>query len=930
MKTVNSVQTEQVKSPQTYHVTEIVKELNTDVKSGLNLQKVSENQKKFGLNEIKTTKKVPYFVYFSRQLKEPMIIILLVAAIVSFIPLIIHIVRGESIDSADWAEPFIILFIVIMNSLIGAFQESKANKVLDSLKKMTTNKAKVIRENKITIVNSNELTIGDIIIFEAGDNIYADARIIEANGLKLLESTLTGESVSVDKSEKNIFNEKTSLGDRDNMVYSGCTVVYGSGKAVVTNIGMQTEIGKIATMVKEAKLESSPFQKQLSRFGKILSIVCLIICFGVLVVQFIQIGIDQKFSDTSKVIEAIMIAISLAVAAIPEGLPLVITITMSIGIKNMAKQKAIAKQLSSVEALGSTSVICSDKTGTLTQNKMTLVNVYDFNKRTLINVDEFNDNQQYLDVLKYAVVCSNASIDHVKKIEIGDPTETCLVSALEKYYGIDKTSVDKEYRRLVEFPFDSERKLMSCIVEYNNKQYVVVKGAFDELIKVCKLTSEEIKEIEKVNLELSTSGRRVLGLGLKEIEHSAILKTLNDVENNLKFIGLLGIIDPIRPEVKLSIKQCITSGIKVVMITGDHALTAKSIAKELGFFLPGDIAITGAELDEMSDDEFCQKINKISVYARVSPANKLRIVKMYKSLDQVVAMTGDGVNDAPALREANIGCAMGITGTDASKDAADIILVDDNFSTIVNAIKQGRGIFKNILKVINFLIASNIGELIIILSLFIVASVLDISQTFKSIQILWINLVSDSFPAIALGLEKVSNDIMFEKPRGSKTSIFANKLWLKIIIESFMQAAVSLSIYFMAYYGLQQYAFKIDYYEKAASTLAFMAIGLTQLFWIFNLKSQKSLFSTNIFENKWLIIAESVSIFLVLLVCLVPNINAAFGMIGLYSSPSVALYYLYSLLIIIFFPLLWMEIEKIFFRKFVWSKNTNIKLRHKS
>lgn len=305
-----------------------------------------------------------------------------------------------------------------MNSLIGAFQESKANKVLDSLKKMTTNKAKVIRENKITIVNSNELTIGDIIIFEAGDNIYADARIIEANGLKLLESTLTGESVSVDKSEKNIFNEKTSLGDRDNMVYSGCTVVYGSGKAVVTNIGMQTEIGKIATMVKEAKLESSPFQKQLSRFGKILSIVCLIICFGVLVVQFIQIGINQKFSDTSKVIEAIMIAISLAVAAIPEGLPLVITITMSIGIKNMAKQKAIAKQLSSVEALGSTSVICSDKTGTLTQNKMTLVNVYDFNKRTLINVDEFNDNQQYLDVLKYAVVCSNASIDHVKKIEI--------------------------------------------------------------------------------------------------------------------------------------------------------------------------------------------------------------------------------------------------------------------------------------------------------------------------------------------------------------------------------------------------------------------------------------------------------------------------------------------------------------------------------
>ena len=923
MKTNKDIQSEQIKNPQTYHVSEIVKELNTDVKSGLDLQQVSQNQKKFGLNEIKTAKKVPFFVYFLRQLKDLMVIILLIAAIVSFIPIIIHVVRGEIVEAAEWAEPFIILFIVIMNSLIGAIQESKANKVLDSLKKMTTSKVKVIRGNQTTLIDSSELTIGDIITFEAGDNIYADARIIEANGLKLLESTLTGESVSVDKSEKNIFNEKTPLGDRDNMVYSGCTVVYGSGKAVVTNVGMQTEIGKIATMIKDAKLESSPFQKQLTKFGKILSIICLAICFVILAIQFIQIGIGHQFSDSSRVIEAIMIAISLAVAAIPEGLPLVITITMSIGIKNIAKQNAIAKQLSSVEALGSTSVICSDKTGTLTQNKMTLVNIYSFNKRTLIDADKLKDNQKYLDVLKYAVVCSNASIDHVKKIEIGDPTETCLVSALEKYYNIDKTSVDNEFKRLVEFPFDSERKLMSCVVENNNKKYVVVKGAFDELIKACKLTPEEIKEIERVNLELSTTGRRVLGLGIKEISNSANFKTAKDVENNLKFIGLLGIIDPVRPEVKLSIKQCITSGIKVVMITGDHVLTATSIAKELGFFLPGDMAITGAELDEMNDEEFKQKINKISVYARVSPANKLRIVKMFKSLDQVVAMTGDGVNDAPALREANVGCAMGITGTDASKDAADIILTDDNFSTIVNAIKQGRGIFKNILKVINFLIASNIGELIIILTLFIVAGALNISQTFKSIQILWINLVSDSFPAIALGLEKVSDDIMFEKPRGSKTNIFANKLWLKIILESFMQAIVSLSIYFMAYYGLQQYAAKKQDYEKAASTLAFIAIGLTQLFWIFNLKSQKSLFKTNIFDNKWLIIAQSSSIFLVLLVCLVPNINTIFGMVGLYSSLNVGLYYLYSLIIIIFFPLLWMEIEKIFFRKFIWSKGVN-------
>ena len=467
---------------------------------------------------------------------------------------------------------------------------------------------------------------------------------------------------------------------------------------------------------------------------------------------------------------------------------------------------------------------------------------------------------------------------------------------------------------------------MSCVVENNNKLFVIVKGAFDELIKSCKLSLEEKKEIEKINLEFSTSGKRVLGLGIKEIKNSKNLKTPKDVENNLKFIGLLGIVDPIRPEVKMSIKQCITSGIKVVMITGDHALTATNIAKELGFFLPGDIAITGTELDEMSDDEFRQKINKISVYARVSPANKLRIVKMFKSLDQVVAMTGDGVNDAPALREANVGCAMGITGTDASKDAADIILVDDNFSTIVNAIKQGRRIFANILKVINFLIASNIGELLIILSLFIVASVLDISQTFKSIQILWINLVSDSFPAIALGLEKSSVDIMLEKPRGSKTNIFANKLWLKIVIESFMHAAVSLSIYFMAYYGLQQYVSDVDY-EKAASTLAFMAIGLTQLFWIFSLKSQKSLFKTNIFDNKWLVIAESISIFLVLLVCFIPD-NSVFGMIELYDKPlNISLYYLYSLLIIVLFPLIWMEIEKAFFRKFVWSKNINIILK---
>ena len=486
----------QIERPEQYQVSEIAKKLNTNIKSGLTSFVATNNQKVFGYNEIKKEKKKSLPIIFLKQLVNPMMILLLVATFISIVPLIVNAVHGVENQLADICEPFIIFFIVIMNSLIGAIQEYKADIAIESIKKMITSKVKVIRDNKMMIIDSYQLTVGDIVYFEAGDNIYADARIIEANNLKVMESILTGESEAVDKNAEHVFKNLTPIGDRDNMVYSGCTVVNGTGKGIVTNIGMNTELGKIAKIISDVKPQKTFFQKQLDRFGKIISIICVLICFSVLIVNLVYIGINQQLSDSSKIINAIMIAISLTVAAIPEGLPIVITITMAIGIKNIAKQNAIVKQSSVIEDLGCASVICSDKTGTLTENKMTLVNIYNLAKDKFICESDLSNKEDCLDILKYAVMCTNAAYDPVKKILTGDPTETCLLDGLDKNFNINKLTLDNEYQRLYESPFDSERKLMSCVIQHKNKRFVVVKGATSELMKISKLTEQDIQKIE--------------------------------------------------------------------------------------------------------------------------------------------------------------------------------------------------------------------------------------------------------------------------------------------------------------------------------------------------------------------------------------------------------------------------------------------------
>ena len=912
----------QIEHPEKLKISEISQKLNTNIKSGLTTTIVKNNQKIFGLNEIKKDKKKSFLILFFKQLIEPMIILLLIATFISIIPLMINVASKKPNGLAEICEPFIILFVVIINSLLGAIQEYKADIAIESIRIMITNKVKVIRENRMILIDSNQLTIGDVVYFEAGDNIYADARIIEANNLKVMESILTGESNAIDKYSNHVFNSPTHLNDRDNMVYSGCSVIYGTGKAIVTNIGMQTEIGKIATMIKDVKPEKTSFQKQLSRLGKIICIVCVAICFCVLLANFIENVISQQFFEPSKIIQAIMVAISLSVAAIPESLPIIITITMAIGIKNMAKQNAIVKQISVIEELGCASVICSDKTGTLTENKMLLVNVYNLSKDKLLYDSQISSKEYCLDILKYSVLCSNAEYDPIKKITTGDPTEACLLIALEKYFNINKSSLDKKFHRLFELPFNSESKLMSCIIQHNNKKFIIVKGALSELIKISKLSKNEKQKLENANFQISSSGKRVLAVAYKELT-SNNYKNIKLFLNNLNILGLLGITDPIRESAKLSVQKCINSGIKVVMITGDQILTAKNVASQLGIYSKGDIAITGAEFDKISDEEYLQKINKISIYARVSPSNKLRIVKAFKSLNQVVAMTGDGVNDAPALKEANVGCAMGIVGTDVAKDAADIVLLDDNFSTIVNTIKIGRGIFKNILKVINFLIASNVAEFITIITLFIVGWTIHSESTFTPIQILWINLITDSLPAIALGLEKVNENVMFDKPQVNNASLFTNKLWLKILIESLMQTIAYLFIYFLTYYYLANK--DLRFAEQTAITFTFICIGLIQLIWTFNLKSNKSIFKTKIFDNKYLNVANIISMILLSLVFLTPELNVTFKLIDIYHLEyDIGLIPLYCAIIVILIPLCWMEIEKLLFNKYIhkiWRYN---------
>ena len=746
-------------------VDETVNELKTNEESGLTTEEVNTRKEKYGLNELAKKKKKSTFVKFLEQFKDFMIIVLIISAVIS------GIVGVKQEGLSGMTDTIIILVVIIANAIIGVLQENKAEKSLEALQKLSSHVAKVMRNGKLLTIPSRELVPGDVVILETGDYVPADLRIIEAVNLKAQESALTGESVPVEKMSARIEDEKVGIGDRINMLFASSLITYGRGKAIVVETGMNTEVGKIANIINSAEEGETPLQAKLNKLGKTLGIVALIICFVIF-------GIGLLYGKD--VIEMFLTAVSLAVAAIPEGLPAVSTIVLAIGVQRMVKKNAIVKKLPAVETLGSATVICSDKTGTLTQSKMTVEKIYYDNK--VFEVKDFKRDlcDEDLNKLIYAsMLCNDTKITESDKLA-GDPTETALVDLGFKldYEG----TLYGQYPRVQEIPFDSDRKLMTTVNESNGKYIVYTKGGVDELLARCtkyiingeiKNDLKELKErIKEVNNEMASSALRVLAMAYKELDHKPTNEEMNSMESDLIYIGMVGMIDPPRLEVKDAVAKCKKAGIKTVMITGDHKVTAIAIAKTLGILENEDEAITGLELEEMSQEELEKNVRKYSVYARVSPEHKVRIVKAWQANGEIVAMTGDGVNDAPSLKIADIGCAMGVVGTDVAKEAADVILTDDNFATVVSAVEEGRRIYDNILKAIQFLLSSNIGEIVTLFVAILITPWLsskfgidiNLIQTLLPIHLLWINLVTDSLPALALAVDPAEADVMERKP----------------------------------------------------------------------------------------------------------------------------------------------------------------------
>ena len=857
-------------------VSEVLKHFDTDASNGLTSEQVQKQTEKYGVNKLREKKKKTTIQRFFDQFKDVMILILIAAAAVSF-----AIVCAEK-NWGELFEPLLILLIVVLNAIMGVYQEGKAEKALDALKNMSAPHARVIRDGKESVIDASLLVPGDVIKLEAGDFVPADARLIHSVSLKSEESALTGESVPSEKDAEADVSEKAPLGDRVNMVFSGCSITYGTATAVVTATGMDTEMGRIANLLDSETESQTPLQKKLANLGKYLGIMALACCAVIFVIGII---------NDINVLEIFMTSVSLAVSAIPEGLPAIVTIVLSIGVTRMVKKNALIRSLPAVETLGSASIICSDKTGTLTQNRMTLVKSYCDGKET-VEITDKND-QDTLKLLKYATLCCDGSVifENGKEQHIGDPTETAIIVASHKN-GLEKDALESENKRIAELPFDSDRKLMTTVNVIDGKNIVIVKGAFDVMQSLC--ISGDLEKAKAVNQQMSENALRVLAVAYKEIDALPDEITPKTLETELNFMGLVGMIDPPRPEAKKAVEVCIKAGIKPVMITGDHVVTASAIAKELGILRKGDAAITGTELDAMSDRELDSQVEKISVYARVSPENKIRIVKAWQRKGQVVSMTGDGVNDAPALKAADIGCAMGITGTDVAKGAADMTLTDDNFATIVDAVREGRGIYANIRKVVGFLLGTNIGEVITVF----VAMLLWHKTPLLSMQLLWINLVTDSLPAIALGMEAVENDVMDAKPKPKSEGIFAGGLGVRVVIQGAMFAALSLIAFWIGWRGN-------DNNIVIGQTMAFFVLALSQVVQAFNMRSEHSLFKTGIFGNKTLNLAALSSLALVLLVMFVKPLQMAFGLTYLPMN-----YYL-IVLGLIFVPVVFMEITKL-------------------
>ena len=836
---------------QTLEKNDVIRRLNTKEREGLTEEEVKIRQAKYGKNKLKDKKKESIIIKFIKQFNDFMIITLIIASIISAV---ISKMQGEN----DYVDSIIIIGIVIFNALMGVIQEAKAEKSIEALKQMTPQITKVIRNGKTTEINAEDLVKGDIVILETGNFIPADCRIIESHNLKIEESSLTGEAEPSLKEANIICKKDIPLGDMKNMAFMASTVVNGTGKAIVTETGMETKVGQIANMIIEDEAPETPLQKKLGEVGKILGIACLAIC----IIIFI-IGLIKKIEP----IEMFMTAVGLAVAAIPEGLPAIVTIMLSIGVTKMAKRNSIIRKLPAVETLGSSNVICSDKTGTLTQNKMKVVEVKSKNPKFIITM---------------ATLCTDCEItvENNQEKVIGEPTEKAIVEE-GLHIGCNKKETEKIFQRINEIPFDSNRKMMTTIHRIGNKYRIICKGAPDVLLDKCTkevleiVDSQDIKvktlhklKIKNENEQMAHKALRVIAVAFKDVTELPSKIDSSTIENNLTFVGLIGMIDPPREGVKEAVKTCKTAGIKTVMITGDHLETAKAIAKDLGILNNGEKAITGQELDKMTQEQLEKNIKEYSVFARVTPEHKVRIVKAWQRNGAVVAMTGDGVNDSPALKNANIGIAMGKNGTDVAKNAADIILTDDNFVTIVEAVKQGRNIYDNIKKAVHFLLSTNIGEIVTIF----VGLILGLKSPLLAIQLLWINLVTDSLPAIALGLEKPEKDIMQRKPIDSKKGIFANGLWNKIILEGTMIGVLTLVAFSI---GNKYYTLEV------ARTMAFLSIGFLELIHSINVKNEKSIFEAGLFENKYLVGSFVLGIFVQAIVVVVPAFAKVFEVVPL-------------------------------------------------
>ena len=860
---------------------EVEKQMQTNIEFGLNEKQVEDKQNKFGLNKLEEKKKESIVIKFIKQFNDFMIIILIIASIISAV-----VARLEG--SNDYFDSIIIIAIVVFNAIMGLVQEAKAEKSLEALKKMTAPTCRVKRNGKISTIKSEQIVPGDIVLLEAGNYVPADCRLISSSNLKIEESSLTGETVPVLKEANSILKEKTALGDMVNMAFSTTIVVNGHGEAIVTDIGMNTKVGKIAKMIITNEAPETPIQKKLEEVGKSLGIACLGICLLIFV-----IGLLKKIEP----IEMFMTSVGLAVAAIPEGLPAIVTIMLSIGVTKMAKKNSIIRKLPAVETLGSSSVICSDKTGTLTQNKMQVTKIANINGET-------NDKEYIKWLMGMATMCTDVEISKENgKMELtGEPTEKAIVSkALDE--GQNKNELYNVMKRVKDIPFDSSRKMMTTIHKMPNGYRVITKGAPDVLLKRCNkvydngnvttLDYSKTKLIENQNNKMADEALRVLAIAYLDIPNLPSKIDTETVEKNLIFIGLIGMIDPPREGVKEAVATCKKAGIKTVMITGDHIITAKAIAKDLGILRGSDLAITGEELDKIPQSILQKNIMNYSVFARVTPEHKVRIVKAYQSTGAVVAMTGDGVNDAPALKNADIGIAMGKNGTDVAKNAADMVLTDDNFVTIVEAVKQGRNIFDNIKKAVHFLIATNIGEIVTIF----LGLVLGLKSPLLAIQLLWINLVTDSLPAIALGLEKPETDIMNKKPRDSKKGIFADGLWQRIITEGTM-----LGILTLVAFSVGNYLYDIE----VGRTMAFVSLGLLELVHSFNIKSEESIFKVGLFENKYLLGAFILGALLQIVVVVIPSVAEVFKLV-----PLTQVQWMYTFGISIL-PLVIMEIQKVF------------------